>query len=89
MVESKTLRKFLDPRTIDTTAAKIGLEIPQRPPYGGLINRIPVLIIFLLGIILGGHHQHSVESTMMHKFVSPLPSIHRSKVNDHFTNLSC
>ncbi|KAL6247676.1 hypothetical protein RBB50_005024 [Rhinocladiella similis] len=31
-------------------------------------NPIPAMIIFLLGIILGGHHQDTVESTMMHKW---------------------
>jgi hypothetical protein len=88
MAESKTLQKFLDPRTIDTTTTEIGADNPQRSPYGGLINPIPVLIIFLLGIILGGHHQHSVESTMMHNFVCPLSPIHRPKSTDHYTNLS-
>lgn len=32
-------------------------------------NPVPALIIFLLGTILGGHHQGNVESTMMHKWV--------------------
>ncbi|EXJ78443.1 hypothetical protein A1O1_08843 [Capronia coronata CBS 617.96] len=31
-------------------------------------NPVPAMIIFLLGTILGGHHQDTVESTMMHKW---------------------
>ncbi|OQU98600.1 hypothetical protein CLAIMM_04358 [Cladophialophora immunda] len=31
-------------------------------------NPVPAMIIFLLGTILGGHHQSTVESTMMHKW---------------------
>ncbi|KIW73487.1 hypothetical protein PV04_01601 [Phialophora macrospora] len=32
-------------------------------------NPVPAMIIFLLGTILSGHHQDTVESTMMHKWV--------------------
>jgi hypothetical protein len=34
------------------------------------INPVPPMIIFPLGLILGGHHQKSLESTMMHKLVT-------------------
>lgn len=39
-----------------------------RPGYS--INPAPAMIILILGIILGGHHQKTVESSMMHKWVS-------------------
>ncbi|EXJ93040.1 hypothetical protein A1O3_01596 [Capronia epimyces CBS 606.96] len=39
---------------------------------GYSINPVPTLIICLLGMILGGHHQDTVQSTMMHKWVGNL-----------------
>lgn len=36
---------------------------------GYSINPLPPLMIFVLGMILAGHHQESMEATMMHKWV--------------------
>jgi hypothetical protein len=32
------------------------------------MNPLPALIIFILGIMMGGHHQDSMTSSMVHKF---------------------
>lgn len=53
--------------TIDTSYA-----VDEKPILipGYSINPIIPLIIFLLGRILGGHQQASMQSTMMHQWVS-------------------
>jgi hypothetical protein len=56
-------------------------------PARARINPMPVLVIFLLGVILSGHHQASAESKHMHKYVSksfPLPAnVIESQFNLH------
>ena len=46
-----------------------------RPGYS--INPIPAMTLFVLGIILGGHHQSSMQATMMHTYVSQYVNQHR------------
>lgn len=69
MVESKALRRLI--KAYPEALPHDG-EFSKRPPPqpGVSMNPIPAMIIFLLGMILGGQHQMSTESTMMHKEVS-------------------
>ena len=68
MVESKALRCLVKAYPEAQPDGGGFSEHPQPQP-GFSINPIPAMIIFLLGMILGGHHQMSVQSTMMHKQV--------------------
>lgn len=69
MVESKAFRRLVKAYP---EALPHGSEFSKhlQPQPGTSINPIPAMIIFLLGMILGGHHQMSMESTMMHKQVT-------------------
>lgn len=69
MVESKALRRLVKayPEALPHDGEFSNYLQPQP---GMSINPIPAMIIFLLGMILGGHHQMSTESTMMHKQVT-------------------
>ncbi|TVY49974.1 putative membrane protein [Lachnellula occidentalis] len=66
MVESKALRRLFKayPEALPHDGE---FSKHLRPQPGIPINPIPAMVIFLLGMILGGHHQMSMESTMMHK----------------------
>ncbi|TVY55113.1 putative membrane protein [Lachnellula cervina] len=66
MVESKALRRLVKayPKAL---AHDVEFSKRLQPQQGISINPMPAMIIFLLGMILGGHHQMSTESTMMHK----------------------
>lgn len=72
MVESKALRRLVEayPEALPYDG---GSSKHLQPKRGISINPIPAMIIFLLGMILGGHHQMSTESTMMHKQVTSTP----------------
>ncbi|PSS07090.1 hypothetical protein M430DRAFT_148238 [Amorphotheca resinae ATCC 22711] len=66
MVESKALRRLV--KAYPEALPHDGEFSKHLQPQPGIsINPIPAMIIFLLGMILGGHHQMSTESTMMHK----------------------
>lgn len=69
MVESKAFRRLVKacPEALPH-GSEFSKHLQQQP--GTSINPIPAMIIFLLGMILGGHHQMSMESTMMHKQVT-------------------
>ncbi len=56
-------------RGIVSRPTKTGSEPKPALRLGYSINPVPAMLIFLLGTILGGHHQNSMESTMMHKWV--------------------
>ncbi|KFY92301.1 hypothetical protein V498_05053 [Pseudogymnoascus sp. VKM F-4517 (FW-2822)] len=66
MVESKAFRRLVKayPEALPH-GSEFSKHLQSQP--GTSINPIPAMIIFLLGMILGGHHQMSMESTMMHK----------------------
>ncbi|OBT61438.1 hypothetical protein VE03_08951 [Pseudogymnoascus sp. 23342-1-I1] len=66
MVESKAFRRLVKayPEALPHDGE---FSKHLQPQPGTSINPIPAMIIFLLGMILGGHHQMSTESTMMHK----------------------
>lgn len=69
MVESKALRRLV--KAYPEALPHDGEFSKHLQPQPGIsINPIPAMIIFLLGMILGGHHQMSTESTMMHKQVT-------------------
>lgn len=78
MVESKALRRLVKayPKALSHDGE---FSKHLQPQPGASINPIPAMIIFLLGMILGGHHQMSMESTMMHKQVTSrsFPAISR------------
>ncbi|TVY26246.1 putative membrane protein [Lachnellula hyalina] len=66
MVESKAFRRLVKayPKAPPPNGE---FSKHLQPQLGISVNPIPAMIIFLLGMILGGHHQMSTESTMMHK----------------------
>ncbi|TVY41895.1 putative membrane protein [Lachnellula subtilissima] len=66
MVESKALRRLVKAYP-EAPPPNSEFSKHLQPQLGISINPIPAMIIFLLGMILGGHHQMSTESTMMHK----------------------
>jgi hypothetical protein len=69
MVESKALLRLA--KAYPEGLPQDGESSKHLQPQSGMsINPIPAMIIFLLGMILGGHHQMSMESTMMHKQVT-------------------
>ncbi|RVX74996.1 hypothetical protein B0A52_01273 [Exophiala mesophila] len=65
MVESRASWTLSNKRTPEDSLTLTEKQV-LIPGYS--TNPIPALIIFLLGTILGGHHQGSTESTMMHKW---------------------
>ncbi|KAK6369418.1 hypothetical protein LTS17_009761 [Exophiala oligosperma] len=65
MAESRASRESRKAQPSDST---ITLEEKQTLVPGFSTNPVPAMIIFLLGTILGGHHQDTVTSTMMHKW---------------------
>ena len=69
MVESKAFRSIIEPGTYDMHLHGFSKPANVRPCI--TINPIPAMVIFLLGLILAGHHQTSMESTMMHYQVPP------------------
>ncbi|RFU33044.1 hypothetical protein B7463_g3278, partial [Scytalidium lignicola] len=66
MVESKALRGT---EAHDMHLNNDGVSKPTHVRSRIRINPIPAMIIFLLGLIISGHHQTSKESTMMHNQV--------------------
>ncbi|KIW09949.1 hypothetical protein PV08_11725 [Exophiala spinifera] len=60
MAESRASRESVED--------SLALEEKQNTIPGYSTNPVPTMIIFLLGVILGGHHQDTMESTMMHKW---------------------
>lgn len=67
LVESVTVRNLLN-AAVHTDASSDGNNA-LRPPksYEFSLNPIPALVICLLGIMMGSHHQTSMTSTMVHK----------------------
>jgi hypothetical protein len=74
LIESSSIRTLLN-----TTAAAAGAAPENMPDDEGMeswknpktykfsLNPIPALVILLLGIMMGSHHQETMISTMVHK----------------------
>lgn len=72
LIESTWIRELLNANIsdINATDSYSDLEKEQlRPPatYEFSLNPIPALVILLLGIMMGSHHQQTMTSTMVHK----------------------
>ncbi|KAK2612164.1 hypothetical protein QQS21_001894 [Conoideocrella luteorostrata] len=72
LIESSTIRTLLNTTALATVPQEISneeaMEKWQTPEtYKFSINPIPALVILLLGIMMGSHHQSSTISTMVHK----------------------
>lgn len=71
LIESTWIRDLLNTTVadIEPTGAYSGVEREQlKTPvtYGFSLNPIPALVILLLGIMMGSHHQETMISTMVH-----------------------
>lgn len=67
LVESTTVRKLLN-ASVHTHFSSDGNSALNPPrTYDFSLNPIPALVICLLGIVMGSHHQTSMTSTMVHK----------------------
>ncbi|KAL4886890.1 hypothetical protein BJY04DRAFT_43411 [Aspergillus karnatakaensis] len=70
LVESRAIREGLNSTLFEAPTYESELdEEDWRPPKSQAVslNPMPALIILLLGMIMGGHHQDSMTSTMVHK----------------------
>lgn len=72
LVESKRVRDWLDSSFILSsnrphapTSRAESFSTPPSPRFSG--NPLPALIILLLGLMMGGHTQESMVSSMVHK----------------------
>ncbi|KAI9787725.1 MAG: hypothetical protein M1839_000256 [Geoglossum umbratile] len=67
LVESMRIRDLLNTTILISpgfrSSAQIGALTPPKT-YGFSLNPVPGLVIFLLGLMMGSHHQSSVTSTM-------------------------
>lgn len=74
LVESRRIRDLLN-APISTTAAlsspATSPDMAMDPPrtYRFSMNPFPAIVIMLLGLMMGAHHQSSTVSTMVHKQV--------------------
>lgn len=68
LFESKRVREALNMTILRSPAHGTRDEGWQLPRSQGVsLNPMPALIILLLGMIMGSHHQTSMTSTMVHK----------------------
>lgn len=68
LFESKRIREWLNSTLLQSPAHGSGDEAWQAPKSQGVpLNPMPALIILLLGMMMGSHHQDSMTSTMVHK----------------------
>lgn len=71
LVESRKIRDLLNSTLISSISTRdIGSSIDQwHTPrtYGFSMNPLPAIIILLLGMLMSGHHQSLMVSTMLHK----------------------
>jgi Protein of unknown function (Ytp1) len=65
LLESNRVRNWLKQSIMGQTAAPEQQE--EEETSGISFNPMPLLIIFLLGIMMGGHQQQHMVSTMVHK----------------------
>ncbi|CZR61804.1 related to YTP1 [Phialocephala subalpina] len=66
MVETTTFRASPDAQSPPHSRIQ---ESKQTLQPGYSLNPLPTLILLILGTVLAGHHQGSIEATMMHKWV--------------------
>ncbi|CAG8927891.1 unnamed protein product [Penicillium salamii] len=68
LFESTRIRDWLNSTVLQTPAHGDSDEAWQPPRSQGVsLNPMPPLIILLLGMMMGSHHQDSMTSTMVHK----------------------
>ncbi|KAJ5349309.1 hypothetical protein N7541_007036 [Penicillium brevicompactum] len=68
LFESTLIRDWLNTTVLQTPAHGDSDEAWQPPRSQGVsLNPMPALIIMLLGMMMGSHHQDSMTSTMVHK----------------------
>ncbi|KAL1988384.1 hypothetical protein VTN96DRAFT_10067 [Rasamsonia emersonii] len=70
LLESKKVREWLNKTLLRPSSHVDNYDQPDpnwEAQSGVSINPMPALIIFLLGIMMGSHHQESMVSTMVHK----------------------
>lgn len=68
LFESNRLREWLNNTILHFPAHSTANEEWQVPNSQGVpLNPMPALVILLLGIMMGSHHQESMTSTMVHK----------------------
>ncbi|KGO64393.1 Uncharacterized protein PITC_022430 [Penicillium italicum] len=68
LFESTCVRNWLNSTVLGTPAHGTSDEAWQPPRTQDLsLNPMPALVILLLGIMMGSHHQDSMTSTMVHK----------------------
>jgi hypothetical protein len=75
LIESKKIRNLLNVNLTQSWLGRIQSpysidnenEFRQPKSYGFSMNPIPALVILLLGMMMGSHHQQSMISTMVHK----------------------
>ncbi|KAJ5552106.1 hypothetical protein N7494_001484 [Penicillium frequentans] len=68
LVESQRIRDALNNSLFQSPTCKPVNETWQPPKSQGVpLNPMPALVILLLGIMMGSHHQDSMTSTMVHK----------------------
>ncbi|KAL4786498.1 hypothetical protein BJX76DRAFT_365579 [Aspergillus varians] len=67
LVESRRIRDAVNNTLLRFPAYESDKEIWQPPESQGVpLNPMPALVILLLGIMMGSHHQDSMTSTMVH-----------------------
>jgi hypothetical protein len=71
LIESTWIRDLLNTTVADITPTGAYSEIEREQlrtaaTYGFSLNPIPALVILLLGIMMGSHHQQTMISTMIH-----------------------
>ncbi|KAL1964018.1 hypothetical protein VTN77DRAFT_7564 [Rasamsonia byssochlamydoides] len=70
LLESKRVREWLNKTVLHPYSHVANYGQPDtnwETPGTVSINPMPALIVFLLGIMMGAHHQESMVSTMVHK----------------------
>lgn len=68
LFESRRIRDALNSTLLGSPTYECDYEDWQPPKSQGVpLNPMPALIILLLGMIMGSHHQDSMTSTMVHK----------------------
>lgn len=67
LFESSRIREWLNSTVLQTPTH--GTDEVWQPPksQGVSLNPMPALVIMLLGMMMGSHHQTSMTSTMVHK----------------------
>ncbi|CAL5874403.1 uncharacterized protein PFLUO_LOCUS8699 [Penicillium psychrofluorescens] len=68
LFESKRIREWLNSTLLRSPVHGSRDEAWQAPKSQGVpLNPMPALVILLLGMMMGSHHQDSMTSTMVHK----------------------